>query len=126
MLHAIFPKVVNQQALATAPAVAYDQKDEMHIDYIEQNFGLKRGSYPCHTVRSSEAFVNFAKHGIAYCLIPKLQIQAELDSKELVSLMPEHQIIRTLYWHHWVLLKGVFKTFSTAIIARARYALNNQ
>lgn len=121
-----FPKGVNQQALATAPAVAYDQKDEMHIDYIEQIFGLKRGSYPCHTVRSSEAFVNFAKHGIAYCLIPKLQIQAELASKELVSLMPEHPIIRTLYWHHWVLLKGVFKTFSSAIITRAQYALNNQ
>ncbi|WP_353615514.1 LysR family transcriptional regulator ArgP [Colwellia sp. PAMC 21821] len=121
-----FSDGINEQSLARAPAVAYDQKDDMHIKYIEKTFGLTGGSYPCHTVRSSEAFVNFAKQGLAYCLIPKLQIQAELASAELINLMPEHPIIRTLYWHHWVLLKGVFKEFSTAIIARAQHALNNQ
>ncbi|ASP47362.1 LysR family transcriptional regulator ArgP [Cognaticolwellia beringensis] len=121
-----FFKGINEQSLARAPAVAYDQKDDMHIKYIEQTFGLKGGSYPCHTVRSSEAFVNFAKQGLAYCLIPKLQIQAELTSGVLVNLMPEHPIIRTLYWHHWILLKGVFKEFSTAIITRAKQALENQ
>ena len=121
-----FPQGINVQALATAPAVAYDQKDDMHIKYIERIFGLKGGAYPCHTVRSSEAFVNFAKHGIAYCLIPKLQIQAELASGELINLLPEHTIVRALYWHHWVLLKGVFKAFSNAIILRAQHALSNQ
>ena len=121
-----FPHGLNEQALARAPAVAYDQKDDMHIKYIEQTFGLKGGSYPCHTVRSSEAFVNFAKQGLAYCLIPKLQIQDELTSGTLINLMPEHPIVRTLYWHHWVLLKGVFKQLSMAIITRAEQALNNQ
>jgi len=121
-----FPNGLNEQALARAPAVAYDQKDDMHIKYIEQTFGLKGGSYPCHTVRSSEAFVNFAKQGLAYCLIPKLQIQDELSSGALINLMPEHPIVRTLYWHHWILLKGVFKQLSMAIITRAENALNNQ
>jgi LysR family transcriptional regulator (chromosome initiation inhibitor) len=121
-----FPDGINEQSLARAQAVAYDQKDDMHIKYIEQTFGLKGGSYPCHTVRSSEVFVNFAKQGLAYCLIPKLQIQTELAVGELINLMPDNPIIRTLYWHHWVLLKGVFKAFSIAIIARAQHALNNQ
>ncbi|MBA6391905.1 LysR family transcriptional regulator ArgP [Colwellia sp. BRX10-3] len=121
-----FPDGINEQSLAKAPAVAYDQKDDMHIKYIEQTFSLKGGSYPCHTVRSSEAFVNFAKQGLAYCLIPKLQIQTELAVGELINLMPDNPITRTLYWHHWVLLKGVFKAFSISIIARARHALNNQ
>ena len=121
-----FSDGINEQSLSRAPAVAYDQNDDMHIKYIEKTFGLTGGSYPCHTVRSSEAFVNFAKQGLAYCLIPKLQIQAELASAELINLMPENPIIRTLYWHHWVLLKGVFKQFSTAIIARAQHALSNQ
>jgi len=121
-----FSNGINMRALARAPAVAYDQKDDMHIKYIEQTFGLKGGSYPCHTVRSSEAFVSFAKQGLAYCLIPKLQIQAELASGQLIDLMPEKTIIRTLYWHHWVLLKGVFKQLSMAIIARAQHALNHQ
>ena len=121
-----FSNGINKKALESAPAVAYDQKDDMHIKYIEQTFGLKGGSYPCHTVRSSEAFVGFALQGLAYCLIPKLQIQAELNAGDLVDLMPENSITRTLYWHHWVLLKGVFKELSKAIIHRAEYALNNQ
>ena len=121
-----FPKGINENALESAPAVAYDQKDDMHIKYIEQTFRLKGGSYPCHTVRSSEAFVGFALQGLAYCLIPKLQIQAELNAGDLVDLMPENSITRTLYWHHWVLLKGVFKELSKAIIHRAEHALNNQ
>lgn len=121
-----FPNGINERSLARAPAVAYDQKDDMHIKYIEQTFGLKGGSYPCHTVRSSEAFVGFAMQGLAYCLIPKLQIQAELASGKLIDLMPENTITRTLYWHHWVLLKGVFKAFSKAIIYRAQQALKNQ
>jgi LysR family transcriptional regulator (chromosome initiation inhibitor) len=121
-----FSAGINKQSLSRAPGVAYDQKDDMHIKYIEQNFGLKGGSYPCHTVRSSEAFVGFAKQGLAYCLIPKLQIQAELAAGELINLLPDKVITRTLYWHHWVLLKGVFKEFSVAIIARAQQALNNQ
>lgn len=121
-----FSQGINEQALARAPAVAYDQKDDMHIKYIAETFGLKGGSYPCHTVRSSEAFVGFAKQGLAYCLIPKLQIQQELNNGQLINLMPENTITRTLYWHHWVLLKGVFKQLSMAIINRAQQALNNQ
>jgi len=121
-----FADGINEQTLARAPAVAYDQKDDMHIKYIEQIFGLQGGSYPCHTVRSSEAFVGFAKQGLAYCLIPKLQIQTELSSGLLVDLMPENPIIRTLYWHHWILLKGVFKQLSIAIIHRAQQALKAQ
>lgn len=121
-----FPHGINKKSLARAPAVAYDQKDDMHIRYIEEIFGLSGGSYPCHTVRSSEAFVGFAKQGLAYCLIPKLQIAPELKSGELIDLMPKNSITRTLYWHHWVLLKGVFKQLSHAIVTRARQALNNQ
>lgn len=121
-----FSQGINPQSLARAPAVTYDQKDDMHINYIEQTFGLKGGSYPCHTVRSSEAFVGFAKQGLAYCLIPKLQIPAELSSGALINLMPENTVTRTLYWHHWVLLKGLFKQFSNAIVQRAQQALDNQ
>lgn len=121
-----FAKGINDQALQRAPAVAYDQKDDMHIKYIEQTFNLKGGSYPCHTVRSSEAFVGFAKQGLAYCLIPKLQIKADLETGALIDLMPENSITRTLYWHHWVLLKGVFKAMSKAIVYRAQSALKHQ
>lgn len=121
-----FSAGITPKTLMRAPAVAYDQKDDMHIKYIEETFALKGGTYPCHTVRSSEAFVDFAKQGLAYCLIPKLQIQAELENNELINLLPENTLTRTLYWHRWVLLKGVFKQLSSAIIRHAQKALAQQ
>lgn len=121
-----FSDGINKESLLRAPAVAYDQKDNMHINYIEQVFGLQSGTYPCHTVRSSEAFVDFAKQGLAYCLIPKLQIEAALASGELINIMPDKPIVRSLYWHRWILLKGVFKALSKAIVTKGQARLAKQ
>ncbi len=121
-----FANGINHQSLKNAPIVAFDQKDDMHIKYIEQQFGLAGVPYPCHTVRSSEAFVNFAKQGLAYCLIPKLQIQQELTTGQLINLLPNKSLTRTLYWHRWVLLKGAFKQLSDAILIEGKRALENQ
>jgi LysR family transcriptional regulator (chromosome initiation inhibitor) len=121
-----FSNGINYHSLQQAPAVAFDQKDDMHIKYIEDEIGLPGSSYPCHTVRSSEAFVGFAKQGLAYCLIPKLQIQKELISGELIDLRPGSSLTRTLYWHRWILLKGAFKALSDIIIQKAQQSLNTQ
>jgi len=120
-----FSNGINQISLYHAPAVAFDQKDAMHIKFIEKEFGLKGGSYPCHTVRSSEAFVDFATKGLAYCLIPRLQIEKQLKSDELVNLLPNSGLTRTLYWHRWALLKGVFKTLSNAIMDKGKMVLSH-
>ena len=118
-----FGKGINKESLMQAPAVAFDQKDNMHIKFIEEEFGLKGGSYPCHTVRSSEAFVDFATKGLAYCLIPKLQIEEQLNTGLLVNLLPKSGVTRTLYWHRWALLKGVFKILSNSILYKAKRVL---
>lgn len=117
-----FSQGVTSQSLKMAPAISYDHKDDMHTAYIAQHFNLAANEYYCHTVKSSEAFVGLAKAGVAYCLLPKLQIIEELKSGELVDLCPERQLIRTLYWHSWVLVKGVNKALSQQVI-RAGQAL---
>ena len=111
-----FANGINQQSLQYAPGAAFDQKDDMHIKFIEQHFGLKGGSYPCHTVRSSEAFVEFVKQGAAYSLIPELQIKNELTSGEIINILPNIKLTQTLYWHRWSLVKGVYKQISETII----------
>jgi len=112
-----FPAGLNEQALRQAPGVAFDQRDDMHVGFVAQHFGLAPGSYPCHTVRSSEAFVALAKAGVAYCLIPKLQISAELLSGELVELMPQTPLReRTLYWQRWVLERGIYRRISQQLL----------
>ncbi|MBU2971465.1 LysR family transcriptional regulator ArgP [Pseudoalteromonas sp. C2R02] len=119
-----FANGINQQSLKYAPGAAFDQKDDMHIKFIEQHFGLKGGSYPCHTVRSSEAFVELVKQGAAYSLIPQLQIKNELASGEIINILPSITLTQTLYWHRWALVKGVYKQISETIISTGKSILN--
>jgi LysR family transcriptional regulator (chromosome initiation inhibitor) len=122
-----FPDGLTEQALRHAPGVAFDQRDDMHVGFVAQHFGLPPGSYPCHTVRSSEAFVALAKAGVAYCLIPKLQISTELRSGELVELMPQTPLReRTLYWQRWVLERGIYRQISQHLLSWCRQILPQQ
>ncbi|MGY3916943.1 LysR family transcriptional regulator ArgP [Aeromonas australiensis] len=111
-----FPHGLTREALAKAPAVAFDQRDDMHVSFMREHFGLEPGGYPCHTVHSSEAFVAMAEQGLAYCLIPELQIRGQLAAGSLVNLSSDHILPERLYWHRWVLEKGVHKQLSQRLI----------
>lgn len=111
-----FSQGLNRQTLASAPGVAFDQRDDMHISYIQQEFALEPGSYPCHTVRSSEAFIALAKAGVAYCLIPVWQIADDLATGSLLRL-PAPPLYRHLFWHRWILERGIYKQLSEAVIS---------
>lgn len=117
-----FAEGLHLQALSRAPAVAFDHRDDMHVTYLSQHFALPPGGYPCHTVRSSEAFIDLAIAGVAYALIPELQIRSQLAAGTLISL-PAPPLQRTLYWHRWLLARGVHQQVSEAILAAGRQAL---
>jgi len=119
-----FKKGINSETLRSAPGIAFDQRDNMHVRFIEEHFGLKEGDYPLHAMRSSEAFVAMAKHGAAFCLVAELQIKDELATGELINILPDYKLVETLYWHHWVLLKGVHKKISDVIIEQGQNVLD--
>lgn len=118
-----FPQGVNQSSLKMAPAISYDHKDDMHVRYIAKHFNLAASEYYCHSVRSSEAFVALVKQSVAYCLLPKLQIEEELKTGQLISLCPDKELVETLFWHSWVLVKGVNKQISEQIVNIGREKL---
>ena len=118
-----FADGLNVDALKKAPAVTFGHMDTMHTALLNEHFGLTRGEYPLHTVGSSEAFVNLAKSSTAYCLVSELQIKQELASGELVNLLPEYTLVKPLYFQCWVMLKGVHKALSLAIIDHAQQQL---
>ncbi|MCW8833465.1 MAG: LysR family transcriptional regulator ArgP [Colwellia sp.] len=119
-----FAKGVTTSSLKMAPAISYDHKDDMHVRFIAKHFNLASSEYYCHSVRSSEAFVELAKQGVAYCLLPELQIKNELASGELVKICPDKNLVETLYWHSWVLVKGVNKKISQEITKVGQQLLN--
>ena len=110
------------ECLRQAPGVAFDQRDDMHVAYMQQHFSLPPGSYPCHTVRSSEAFIALACAGVAYCLIPELQIASQLARGELICL-PTPILWRHLHWHRWQLERGLHQQISAAVLAYANRLL---
>ncbi|NLS12864.1 LysR family transcriptional regulator ArgP [Vibrio sp. SM6] len=115
-----FSDGVDQSALQQAPSVSYDKYDDMHKTFLQEHFNLARESVVNHHVSNSEAFVRLATSGIAYCLIPKLQIQRELEQGDLVDILPGFLVTYRIYWHHWQLETGVLQQISTAIIEYAR------
>ncbi|KOO13537.1 chromosome replication initiation inhibitor protein [Vibrio xuii] len=111
-----FPSGVDREALLDAPAVSFDQYDQLHRDFLKLHFNISSDAVTHHHVASSEAFVNLALMGCAYCLIPKLQIQRELASGELVDLMPNFFMSFRIYWHHWQLETQLLSEITQAII----------
>lgn len=96
-----FPNGVTRSALRKAPAVAFDHLDDLHQTFLQQNFYLSPGSVPCHIVNSSEAFVQLARQGTNCCMIPHLQIESELEQRELIDLTPGLYQRRMLHWHRF-------------------------
>ncbi|MCJ2378970.1 LysR family transcriptional regulator ArgP [Vibrio sp. ZSDZ34] len=115
-----FSQGVNRETLMKAPAVAYDQHDKMHQKFVNQHFNIAPERILKHTVRSSEAFVKLALSGVAYCLIPRLQIEEELAEGRLIEITPTILLSHRIYWHHWQLESGVLGDVSKAIIEYAR------
>ncbi|MDK9764431.1 LysR family transcriptional regulator ArgP [Vibrio sp. D420a] len=118
-----FSEGVNYATLMRAPAVSYDQYDDLHKKFLHDHFNVPRDAVINHTVGSSEAFVRIAMSGVAYCLIPRLQIVEELESGSLIDITPGFLLSYRIYWHHWQLESGVLKEISQAILNYAHQHL---
>ena len=112
-----FSEGVNYVTLSKAPAVSYDQYDDLHKKFLHDHFNVPRDSVINHTVGSSEAFVRLALSGVGYCLIPRLHISEELESGALIDITPGFLLSYRIYWHHWQLESGVLKEISQAILS---------
>ncbi|MDF2154099.1 LysR family transcriptional regulator ArgP [Vibrio sp. CAU 1672] len=114
-----FSQGVNSQTLSRAPAVSYDQYDDLHKSFLSQHFNVHPDSVIQHNISSSEAFLKMALAGVAYCLIPRIQISNELDNGTLIDITPGFLMSYRIYWHHWQLETGVLREISEAIVGYA-------
>ncbi|PRQ63351.1 LysR family transcriptional regulator ArgP [Vibrio sp. V01_P9A10T6] len=118
-----FSSGVNAQTLSNAPSVSFDMQDSQHKQFLKQHFAVQNEMRINHKVGSSEAFIALAKSGLAYCLIPRLQIVDELAQGELVEVTPGLSVTNVIYWHHWLLETGILQDISQAIVQYARQVL---
>jgi len=118
-----FKQGVNKESLKQAPAISFDQHDDMHLDFLKEHFQLEMGSYPCHTIRSSEAFIDLSLASGAYSFNTKFSVEEHLNSGRLIDILPEHKVRVPLYWHCWQLGGELMQQLSEQVINYARQVL---
>ena len=98
-----FKDGINSKTIALAPAMTFDQHDDIHLAFLKSHFNLEKGQFPCHTIRSSEAFVDLTLASGGYSLNSRFLVDKYLQCGELINILPEHLVRVPLYWHHWQL-----------------------
>ncbi len=93
------PGGLSEDALRRAPAIVFGPNDQLQHRFLAQ-CGF-HGSFPHHLCPSSEGFVQLAKTGMGYGMIPEIQVRRELAQGTLVSIAPGQALQVRLYWHFW-------------------------
>ena len=82
-----FPHGPTPEALARAPALAFNTKDRLQHDWALARTG-ERIALPVHHLASSHGFVDAARAGLGWCLNPAALAAPHLLSGALVDLGP--------------------------------------
>lgn len=118
-----FPHGVTKTALRVAPAVIFNNKDELHSRFLEKFFDLGPGDFPFHVMPSSEAFVEAAHRGMAYTLVPELQVKTQLADGSLTQIASPYCLELRLYWLTWGLQVQIVQNISQEILRYAHQIL---
>lgn len=100
-IHTYFQHGIQRETLRHIPAVIFNDKDHVHAEVLQHGFGLMPNSYPCHFIPSATSFVDAILLDLGYGMVPKMQIQKELATGQLLEIMPKARTDLHLYWHHW-------------------------
>ncbi|MFC3901417.1 LysR family transcriptional regulator, chromosome initiation inhibitor [Acinetobacter marinus] len=96
-----FADGVTRQSLRAAPAIIFNEKDQLHIDTLLKLFGLPKGTYPFFSIPTSESFVEAIHLGLGYGMAPVQQIEQLKYQHDLIEILPEACTEIPLYWHYW-------------------------
>ncbi len=116
-----FPDGPTSEALAKAPVVVFDRKDDLQHRYLHARSG-RDVSPPVHYVPASADFVAAVALGLGWGMVPDLQ--ARTVTAELVVLDPEASVDVVLYWQQWRLRSGTLDRVREAVLTAARRDLD--
>lgn len=120
-----FKTGVHREALRAAPAVIFNEQDQMHHDIISRHFGLNMTQYPHHLIPASASFLEAITLGLGFGMVPEFQIHHSLQNGELVDLFPTAKTPVKLYWHHWKKQSQPLQKLTQHIIQHAPLNLNH-
>lgn len=117
-----FAEGLSARALAAAPCLRFDAKDEMQHRWL-QRLTRKPLQPPAHRLPSSTGFVQACEAGLGWALHPEALVTESIASGRLVELAPGKPFDVPLYWQCTRLALPALQALSEAVLAAARAAL---
>ncbi len=109
-----FPAGVTADSLAHAPMLTFNMKDGLQERFIAR-FTAEAIRPPTHYIPSANGFVEVAKRGLGWGMMPELHVSRALSAGELVEIAPGHHLDVPLYWHRWRLASPALDALSAAV-----------
>ncbi|AUX79204.1 MULTISPECIES: LysR family transcriptional regulator ArgP [Sinorhizobium] len=92
-----FTEGVTPEAITSAPALTFNQKDRLQSRWIRQALGEEL-TYPTHWLPSTQGFLEASLAGMGWAMNPIQLARDHLESGRLVELIPGTPLDVPLYW----------------------------
>jgi LysR family transcriptional regulator (chromosome initiation inhibitor) len=113
-----FPSGVDAAALAVAPVVVFDRKDDLQDAYLRRR-SRRRLDPPRHHIPASSQFAEAIALGLGWGMLPRQQSERRERAGRLVDLDPGRHVDVTLHWQQWTLQTPALEATARAIAAAA-------
>jgi LysR family transcriptional regulator (chromosome initiation inhibitor) len=117
------PQGLTPHNFSRLPFVAFNRKDDIPAEFVQQAFGLSRVAVGRSFVPSSQGQVRAVRSGWGASVVPELLVLEALATGELVDLLPGRSLPVQLYWHCWNLASEVLDALTKAIVDAASRVL---
>ncbi|BCW69375.1 ArgP/LysG family DNA-binding transcriptional regulator [Arthrobacter sp. NicSoilB8] len=113
-----FAPGVTAAALATAPVLVYDRKDDLQDRWLRRlRVSLQP---PRHYVPASQEFGDAIRWGMGWGMMPEIEIGEDLANGTLEILAPRAHVDVALYWQQWRRGSAALTEVADAVQAAAR------
>lgn len=109
-------------ALDRAPMLVYNRKDALQRRFADDLAGRSLDP-PVTFLPSSTGFLDAARIGLAWGMVPEAMAASELQAGRLVEIAPGRHLDVPLYWQRWRLDSPVLAALTDAVRAEAGAAL---
>ncbi|MET4103137.1 LysR family transcriptional regulator (chromosome initiation inhibitor) [Roseovarius sp. MBR-78] len=113
---------VNEAALARAPMLQFDARDQLQHRWITRHTGAAL-SPPCHRLPSAHGFATAARLGLGWGMNPEPLIARDLRRGTLAALVADCPLDTPLYWQSSRLLGAAMAPLTRALRRAARAGL---
>jgi LysR family transcriptional regulator (chromosome initiation inhibitor) len=119
---------VTAEALATAPCLTFNRKDQLQTQWLRLALSdcesAQMPTPPTHWLPSTHAFVDGALAGMGWGMNPELLVTEHLAAGRLVELIPGQPLDVPLYWQQSRIAGTTLAELLRAVLRAGRQALH--